>query len=610
MATTKSPKDKKMIEDSKDGYGALSREVGGAMDHRKLHRKPLPKHLRRSLWADNVSFSSGSKKILKDVTCFATPGDILAIMGPSGAGKTTLMDLLAGREMNRFRGFKGEIRVNGRPRSRSYIEFSGHTASTPFFISTLTVRETIEFAAQMCIAESKARQIRVNTVIEELYLERCEHNYIGGALLKGISDGERKRLAIALQLLRTPSILLLDEPTSGLDTSSSRQVVSILRSLADRGFTIVVNIHAPDSMIYSQFDRLLVLVAGNVQYFGKSKLAVELYEKACRTQIRQYQNPAEFLFECAVTQTCIYREQPTLAELDDRVPTSGPLQRSDATISGRCRCLDASSCWSCCCFGGGGGGNDCGSDGPSSHWSDDHPKPPGCIWQCFTLLKRTFVDNCRNLAKYHIRCVIYILIGVLIGTAWRDLKPTFSTLHDRQTMLMVIIVFYSFMQVASLPSFLTELKVMNQEVLDGQYPVLAHILQSLVAGLLPNLILAASSSWVIFTMVGIGDEGGGYFIFMINVFLLLYVAESFAEFLCTFTSNLLIALCVYAAFFTTSFIAMGLLRALSHLPPFWRPFHYISFHKYSIDVFMWNAFHGWATICDVKPARLCKLYHQ
>jgi len=122
------------------------------------------------------------------------------------------------------------------------------------------------------------------------------------------------------------------------------------------------------------------------------------------------------------------------------------------------------------------------------------------------------------------------------------------------------------------------------------------------------MFLAFFSSYAIFNLVGIGPEGGGYYLFLINVFLLLYVAESFAEFICTFIQNLLVALCVYAAFFTVSFIAMGLLIPVSHLPEWWKPMHFASFHKYAIEVFMWNAFHGWKVTCDKRPKALCRLY--
>eukprot|EP00466_Bigelowiella_natans_P003285 jgi/Bigna1/80535/fgenesh1_pg.72_\ len=289
---------------------------GGAMNETKNKRRwvngarrygtlsnlamPLPKKLQRSLWADRISFTSYSgKRILDNVSAFAVPGDILAIMGPSGAGKTTFMDLMAGREMNRFRGFEGSVKVNGRPRTGGFVEISGHTSSSPVFIATLTVRETIQYAASLSIADSILSWYALALFNCESYFDdyvvavvNTAQGYEGGdrdpGTSSGISDGERKRLAIALQLLRTPSILLLDEPTSGLDTTSSRQVVSILRGLADRGFTIIINIHSPDSRIYSQFDRLLMLVAGRVQYFGKAAYAVESYMRICQTKIGQF----------------------------------------------------------------------------------------------------------------------------------------------------------------------------------------------------------------------------------------------------------------------------------------------------------------------------------
>ncbi|GAB5363993.1 hypothetical protein AAMO2058_000931200 [Amorphochlora amoebiformis] len=548
-------------------------------------RDKLPAQLQRSIWIDNLTV----KPMLTGVSGFALPGEILAIMGPSGAGKTTLMDFMAGREMNRFRGITtGCVRINGRKRTRDFVEISGHTQSSPVFLGTLTVKETIDYAACLNICNSSERKARVMSVIRELHLEKCLNTTIGTPLRKGISDGERKRLAIALQLLRKPSILLLDEPTSGLDTRSSRQVISIVRGLADRGYTVAINIHSPDSTIFHQFDRLLMLVAGRVQYFGKANVAVECYEKVCERKRHMFQNPAEFLFECDTTVETVYQLPPDPSELT--APGVNGYHPKD---------IEKSEC--SCCFP---------SDDLQAILAANAARKsrPSIIWQFIILSLRSWRENSRNIAKYHLRAVLYALIGACIGSAWFDLPQTFTTLHDRQTMLMVIIVFYSFMQVASIPSFLVELQVMNREVLDGVYPVHAHMLQSFLSGILPNFLLALFSSWIIFKMVGIGDEGRGYPLFLVNVFLMLYVAESFAEFLCTFLPNLLVALCVFAGYFCISFIAMGLLVPISHLPIWWKPFHFASFHRYSIEVFCWNAFHGWNVECDLWPKYLCRIF--
>eukprot|EP00468_Gymnochlora_sp_CCMP2014_P002038 CAMPEP_0167743466 /NCGR_PEP_ID=MMETSP0110_2-20121227/2031_1 /TAXON_ID=629695 /ORGANISM="Gymnochlora sp., Strain CCMP2014" /LENGTH=533 /DNA_ID=CAMNT_0007627839 /DNA_START=167 /DNA_END=1765 /DNA_ORIENTATION=- len=509
-------------------------------------------------------------------------------MGPSGAGKTTLMDWMAGREINRFRGrFTGEMLVNGRPRKGEFVEISGHTPSNPVFLGTLTVYETLQYAAALTIGDPIARRESLNQIIDDLRLRKCLQNPVGTPLRKGISDGEKKRLALGMQLLRNPSILFLDEPTSGLDTSSSRRIIKILRNLADRGFTIVITIHSPDSFIYKQFNRVLMLVSGKLQYFGDASKAVERYEKVTGRKIKMNQNPAEYLFECEYDKV-VYNEG---IDSEKGVTKHNPLEISESPEKSLC----------CAPYF-------CATADESQGVLVARAAKPMAICQIFSLISRQNKHNSRSLPKYYLRLFIYTVIGACIGSAWFDIKRTFTTIHDRLTLLMVIIVFYSFMQVASLASFIGEITIINREILDGIYPVWAHVLVSTLTGLIPNFLLALPCSYVMCKMINFGDEGMGFPLFLVNMFLLLLVAESFAEFLCTGIKNLLVALCIYAAFFCASFIAMGLLVPYSHLPWFWQPLNLISFHRYSIEVFCFNAFHGWKVECDLWPKYLCRIY--
>lgn len=116
----------------------------------------------------------------------------------------------------------------------------------------------------------------IESTIEEMGLQDCADRLIGNWHLRGISGGERKRLSIALEILKRPTLLFLDEPTSGLDSASAFFVVQTLRNIAHDGRTILSAIHQPSSEVFALFDDLYLLSGGETVYLGGAKLAVEV----------------------------------------------------------------------------------------------------------------------------------------------------------------------------------------------------------------------------------------------------------------------------------------------------------------------------------------------
>ncbi|KAM3341164.1 hypothetical protein P3S68_028799 [Capsicum galapagoense] len=153
-----------------------------------------------------------------------TKGEILALMGPSGSEKTTLLKILGGRLQENVRG---TVTYNDIPYNtainRRYV---GFVTQDDVLFPQLTVEEALVFAAFLRLPSKMSRRQkyeRAEMIIKELGLERCRHTRIGGGLIKGISGEERKRTSIGYEILVDPSLLLLDEPTSGLDSSSARK---------------------------------------------------------------------------------------------------------------------------------------------------------------------------------------------------------------------------------------------------------------------------------------------------------------------------------------------------------------------------------------------------
>ena len=139
------------------------------------------------------------------------------------------------------------------------------------------------------------RNERITSTIKLLNLTKCADTIVGDSNVKGISGGERKRTAIAMELITNPSMIFLDEPTSGLDSFTAYSVVNLLRGLALSGRTVIATIHQPSSEIFYLFDDLLLLAEGRVIYHGEVKNAID-YFGGLGFKCPQYVNPSDFIF--------------------------------------------------------------------------------------------------------------------------------------------------------------------------------------------------------------------------------------------------------------------------------------------------------------------------
>lgn len=205
-------------------------------------------------------------------------GQLVAIMGGSGVGKSTLLSILNGNLIPQ----EGSVCINGHPiQEEESKQLIGFVPQDDLLIEELTVFQNLWYTARLCFANLSDIEIkqRVDQVLEELDLKKISHLAVGSPLCKTISGGQRKRLNIALELIREPAILYLDEPTSGLSSSDSEKVVMLLKEQTHKGKLVVVNIHQPSSEIYKLFDRLWLLDTGGYPIYDGNPIEAITYFK-------------------------------------------------------------------------------------------------------------------------------------------------------------------------------------------------------------------------------------------------------------------------------------------------------------------------------------------
>jgi ABC-type multidrug transport system ATPase subunit len=205
-------------------------------------------------------------------------GELLAIMGGSGTGKTTLLSILNGSLIPQ----EGTITINGHsiaePAAKALI---GFVPQDDLLIEELTVYQNLWFTAKLCFEGMSPEEIdrRVMKTLKDLGLDAAKDLKVGSAINKYISGGQRKRLNIALELIREPAILFLDEPTSGLSSADTEKVINLLKEQTLKGKLIIVNIHQPSSDVYKLFDRLWLLDKGGYPVFDGNPIDAITYFK-------------------------------------------------------------------------------------------------------------------------------------------------------------------------------------------------------------------------------------------------------------------------------------------------------------------------------------------
>ncbi|TEA17577.1 ZEB2-regulated ABC transporter 1 [Colletotrichum sidae] len=296
-------------EEHRIGHVALTEKVHPSPPERQVsEERPRPSACGRPIfhWEDvcyDVKIKGEDRRILDNVDGWVQPGVITALMGASGAGKTTLLDALATRVTMGV--LSGDTMVNGQPTDKSFPHRVGYVQQQDVHMDTMTVREALEFSALLRQSAEIPRHEKLAYIDEVIDLLDMGDfiDAVIGVPGQGLNVEQRKRLTIGVELAARPQLLVfLDEPTSGLDSQTSWAICDLIEKLAKSGQAVLCTIHQPSAMLFSRFDRLLLLQrGGKTVYFGdigpNARVMIDYLESNGAPPCPADANPAEWMLK-------------------------------------------------------------------------------------------------------------------------------------------------------------------------------------------------------------------------------------------------------------------------------------------------------------------------
>ncbi|XP_061368742.1 putative white-brown complex homolog protein 30 [Gastrolobium bilobum] len=419
-----------------------------------------------------LTLSGKRKHLLRCVTGKIMPGRVSAVMGPSGAGKTTFLSALAGKA--RGCTMTGSILINGKPDSiHCYQKIIGFVPQDDIVHGNLTVEENLRFSARCRLSADMPKPDKVlivERVIESLGLQAVRDSLVGTVEKRGISGGQRKRVNVGLEMVMEPSLLILDEPTTGLDSASSTLLLKALRREALEGVNICMVLHQPSYTLFKMFDDIIFLAKGGLTAYHGPVKKVEEYFAGIGIPVPDRVNPPDHFIDILEglvkpSSGVTYQQLPVrwmlhnsypvppdmLHYIDQIAASSSSSNINDATTKGTEEAADRS-------FAG-----EFWEDMKSNVQSQrDHIEAtflktkdlsnrttPGVSWQYRYYLGRIGKQQLREAKSQAVDYLLLLVAGAILGTLTKVNDETFGSLGYTYTVIAVSLL----CKIAALRSF-------------------------------------------------------------------------------------------------------------------------------------------------------------
>ncbi|KAF8696862.1 hypothetical protein HU200_036501 [Digitaria exilis] len=466
-------------------------------------------------------------ELLKGVSGSFRPGVLTALMGVSGAGKTTLMDVLAGRKTSGY--IEGNINISGHPkRQETFARVSGYCEQNDIHSPQVTVYESLLFSAWLRLprdVDSNTRKMFIEEVMELVELKPLRNALVGLPGVNGLSTEQRKRLTIAVELVANPSIIFMDEPTSGLDARAAAIVMRTVRNTVDTGRTVVCTIHQPSIDIFEAFDE-------GIQGVRK---------------IKDGYNPATWMLEI----TTAFQEQTLGVDFSDLYKKSELYQRNMALIQELSEPAAGSS---------------------DLHFRNQYSQ--SFLVQCLACLWKQNLSYWRNPAYNAVRLFFTTVIALIFGTVFWDLGGKMGQSQDlfnAMGSMYAAVMFLGVLNATSVqPVVSVERTVFYRERAAGMYSALPYAFGQVTIELPYTLAQASVYGIIVYSMIGFQWTVAKFFWYLFFMYFTFLYFTFYGMMAVGLTPSYHVASIVSSAFYGIWNLFSGFIIPRPKVPIWWR----------------------------------------
>ncbi|CAI0473688.1 unnamed protein product [Linum tenue] len=493
--------------------------------------------------------------LLKGVSGAFRPGVLTALMGVSGAGKTTLMDVLAGRKTGGY--IEGNITISGFPKKQeTFARISGYCEQNDIHSPQVTVYESLVYSAWLRLpkeVDQKTRMLFVEEVMDLVELNPIRNSLVGLPGVTGLTTEQRKRLTIAVELVANPSIIFMDEPTSGLDARAAAIVMRTVRNTVDTGRTVVCTIHQPSIDIFEAFDELFLLKRGGQEIYvgplGRHSAHLVKYFEEIEgvSKITDGYNPATWMLEVTTTA----QEMALGVDFTDIYRNSDLYKRNKALIE------------------------DLSKPSPGSkdlHFPTQYSQP--FLTQCAACLWKQHWSYWRNPPYTAVRFMFTTIISLTFGTVFWDLGGRTTKNQDLFNAMGAMFSAVTFLGVQNAssvqPVVAIERTVFYRERAAGMYSALPYAYAQVMIEIPYILVQSVVYGVITYSMMGFEWEAKKFLWYIFFMFFSLLYFTYYGMMTVAITPNHHIASIISSFFYSIWNLFAGFIVPRPSIPVWWR----------------------------------------